>query len=328
MRVVSLLPSASEILCAIGGEHMLVGKSHECDHPESLESLPILTGQRTTYEPDSQPGQPARIDAEVRAALGAGLSLYTLDIDLLAELKPDLILTQDLCEVCSVDLNAVRAAVEGIKKKTGHAPEILSLDPHTIEAVFDDLLRVGEAVGLQQEAMRASVELRGRLHSAQDFVNPYTEGPIVGFMEWTDPIFVAGHWNVQLIERAGGRHPWNETVAAEDAGAAAGPQMAYRSAGKSKTVTPAEFAAEGPEYLVIAPCGLNLEQTRAASAELQTQDWFRSLPAVKNGNVALVDGNQMFNRPGPRLVDAFEFLVGFLNDRPGVIPVGFPWKAN
>ncbi len=318
MRVVSLLPSASEILCAVGGGHLLVGRSHECDHPESLASLPVLTGQRTTYE------SPAQIDAEVRAQLSTGQSLYTLDTDLLAELRPDLILTQDLCEVCSIDLNAVRAAAADIKKKTGHTPEVVSLDPHTIEAVFDDLLRVGESVGLADEAMRASVELRGRLHSAQDFVNPYTEGPVVGFMEWTDPIFVAGHWNVQLIERAGGRHPWNPTVAAEDAGAAAGPQMAYRSAGKSKTVTPIEFAAEGPEYLVIAPCGLDLNQTRAAAADLQKQDWFQSLPAVKNDNVAIVDGNQMFNRPGPRLVDAFEFLVGFLNDRPGVIPVGFP----
>lgn len=321
MRVVSLLPSASEILCAIGGGHLLVGKSHECDHPESLADLPVLTGQRTTYESDPDP---ARIDSQVREALAAGESLYTLDTDLLAELQPDLILTQDLCEVCSVDLSTVRAAAEKIKKKTGHAPEVLSLDPHTIEAVFDDLLRVGEAVGLQEQAMQASVELRGRLHSAQDFVNPYTEGPVVGFLEWTDPIFVAGHWNVQLIERAGGRHPWNPTVAAEDAGAAAGPQMAYRSAGKSITVTPAQFAAEGPEYLVIAPCGLTLEQTKAETAKLAEQDWFQSLPAVKNGNVALVDGNQMFNRPGPRLVDAFEFLVGFLNDRPEVIPVGFP----
>ncbi len=320
MRVVSLLPSASEILCAVGGEHLLVGRSHECDHPESIANLPVLTGQTTTYE------SPAQIDREVRSQLQAGKSLYTLDADLLASLKPDLILTQDLCEVCSIDLNEVRGIVRDIASKTGHEPQLLSLDPHTIEAVFDDLLRVGEAVGLEAEAMRASVELRGRLHSAQDYVNPYTEGPVVGFMEWTDPIFVAGHWSVQMIERAGGTHPWNPTTAVPDAGAAAGPQMAYRQAGKSITVTPEAFANEQPEFLVIAPCGLALDQTRDAANQLAAHDWFRNLPAVQNGNVALVDGNQMFNRPGPRLVDAFEFLVGYLNDRPEVIPVGFPYE--
>jgi len=157
---------------------------------------------------------------------------------------------------------------------------------------------VGEAVGLEDNATKAVVELRGRLHSAQDFVNPYTEGPTVGFLESIDPLRVPGLWTVQLIERAGGKHPWNPTV-----------------------------AAEGPEFLVIAPRGLNLAQTRAAVAEIATQSWFQSLPAVKAGNVALVDGNQSFNRPGPRLVDAFEFLVGFLNDRDGVIPVGFAYEV-
>lgn len=320
MRVVSLLPSASEILCTIGGEDLLVGRSHECDHPASLDHLPVLTGQTTTYESTAQ------IDHEVRSQLQTGQSLYTLDADLLAQLNPDLILTQDLCEVCSIDLNQVRTVVRKLGVESGHEPKILSLDPHTIEAVFDDLLRVGEAVGLEDQALRASVELRGRLHSAQDFVNPYTEGPVVGFMEWTDPIFVAGHWTVQMIERAGGAHPWNPTSAKPDAGAAAGPQMAYREAGKSISVTPEAFAKERPEYLIIAPCGLTLDQTRAATSELAAHDWFQNLPAVQRGNVALVDGNQMFNRPGPRLVDAFEFLVGFLNERPDVIPVSFPWE--
>lgn len=320
MRVVSLLPSASEILHALGAADLLVGRSHECDFPPSIAGVPVLTAQTTTYE------SPAKTDAEVRSQLETGASLYTLSAERLAELKPDLILTQDLCDVCSIDLNTVRAVVRDMAAKTGHEPRILSLNPTTIEGVFDDILRVGEAVGRERAAMDTLVALRGRLHSAQDFVNPYDEGPVVGFMEWTDPIFVAGHWTVQMIERAGGRHPWNPTEAVEEAGAAAGPQMAYRVAGKSVTVTPEAFAAQEPDSLIIAPCGLTLDQTRAATNELAEYDWFRNLPAVRNGRVALVDGNQMFNRPGPRLVDAFEFLVGFLNDRPGVIPVGFPWE--
>ena len=287
MRVVSLLPSASEILCAIGGGHFLVGVGHECGLQElATKNIPSVT----------KPGT------------------GSIDHDLIEQLKPDLILAGD-------DVAAANQAF-------GTRAEVLVLGPTTIEAVFDDLLRVGQAVGHEAQAVKSIVELRGRLHSAQDFVNPYTEGPTVGFLESIDPLRAAGLWTVQLIERAGGKHPWNPTTAAEDSGAAAGPQMAYRSAGKSVTVTPAQFAAEGPEFLVIAPCGLDLDQTKAAAAELATQDWFQSLPAVKAGNVALVDGNQSFSRPGPRLVDAFEFLVGFLNDRAGVIPVGFAWELS
>jgi len=300
MRVVSLLPSASEILCCIGGGHLLIGKSHECDLPElATKNIPIIT----------KPGTGA------------------IDHDQIEQLKPDLILAGDHvprpCRPCEEQMGDTHQRHSSQSRGT----EILTLSPTTIEAVFDDLLRVGEAVGLEDNATKAVVELRGRLHSAQDFVNPYTEGPTVGFLESIDPLRVPGLWTVQLIERAGGKHPWNPTVAAEDAGAAAGPQMAYRSAGKSVAVTPAQFAAEGPEFLVIAPRGLNLAQTRAAVAEIATQSWFQSLPAVKAGNVALVDGNQSFNRPGPRLVDAFEFLVGFLNDRDGVIPVGFAYEV-
>ena len=309
MRVVSLLPSASEILCAIGGGHLLVGKSHGCDLPElATKNIPIIT----------KPG----IDA--------------IDHDLIEQLKPDLILAGDGYQVNETVPHPVPRPCRPCEEQMGdthqghgsqsRGTEILTLGPTTIEGVFDDLLRVGQAVGLENNATKAVVSLRGRLHSAQDFVNPYTEGPTVGFLESIDPLRVAGLWTVQLIERAGGKHPWNPTTAAPDSGAAAGPQMAYRSAGKSMTVTPAQFAAEGPEFLVIAPCGLNLVQTRQVVAEIAGQSWFQSLPAVKNGNVALVDGNQMFNRPGPRLVDAFEFLVGFLNDRPGVIPVGFVYE--
>jgi ABC-type Fe3+-hydroxamate transport system substrate-binding protein len=192
---------------------------------------------------------------------------------------------------------------------------------------MDDMLRVGRAVGRERDAMHAVVALRERADRALEHVNPYVDGPIVGFMEWTDPIFVAGHWSVQLIERAGGRHPLNETVAKPGSGAAVGPQQAERVAGHSVAVTPEIFAAVRPEVLVIAPCGLTLEQAWAETGKLAEQAWFRDLPAVRAGRVAVVDGNQMFNRPGPRLFDALEFLVGWLNGREDLIPDGFPWRA-
>lgn len=322
MRVVSLVPSATEILCSIGGRSLLVGRSHECDFPQGLEALPVLTASRT--HADWTAGDAARsIDAQVRGATASGEPLYNLDADLLAGLRPDLILTQDVCSVCSIDQAAVRRVAEGLTP----SPTVLSLDPTTVEAVMDDMLRVGRAVGRERDAMHAVVALRERADRALEHVNPYVDGPIVGFMEWTDPIFVAGHWSVQLIERAGGRHPLNETVAKPGSGAAVGPQQAERVAGHSVAVTPEIFAAVRPEALVIAPCGLTMEQAWAETGKLSEHAWFRDLPAVRAGRVAVVDGNQMFNRPGPRLLDALEFLVGWLNGREDLIPAGFPWRA-
>ena len=326
MRVVSLLPSATEILCAIGGRDLLVARSHECDFPPGIDHLPTLTTQKTHYDAGEPSGSPsAAVDAQVRAARAAGESLYGLDTEALLELAPDVILTQDLCDVCSIDLPAVRAAAGEIGARTGRQPKVIALNPTTVEGVFDDLLRVGEAVGLQKQAKHAVVSLQARFLRAQEYVNEYVEGPIVGFLEWTDPLYVAGHWNVQLIERAGGRHPINPTTAPDVAGSAAGLQQSQRAAPKSIAVPAEVLSATRPETLVIAPCGLSLAQALHECDRLMAQDWFGELPAVRAGRVAVVDGSAMFNRPGPRLVDAFEFLVGLLNDRPELVPADFPW---
>lgn len=335
MRIVSLLPSATEILCLVGGAKRLVGKSHECDHPGDpglgLEHLPVLTAARTTFG-DGQ-GASAEVDRQVREALSSGQgaggppSLYTLDTGMLEALQPDIILTQNLCEVCSIALPEVRAAAKRIGERTGTEPTVISLDPHTLEQVYDDCLTIGAAIGKEDEALRAVANLRERFYAAADLVPSFAYAPVVGFLEWTDPLFIAGHWNVQLIERAGGRHPLNETVAKPSAGSAMGAMHSERTAGKSIAVPPDIFAATRPEYLIIAPCGLNLHQTRRATSEIAGTDWFRSLPAVRNGRVALVDGNQYFNRPGPRLVDAFEWLAAWLHDRPERMPMGFGWEA-
>jgi iron complex transport system substrate-binding protein len=320
LRIVSLLPSATEVVCAIpDGMEMLVGRSHECDYPAEVKRLPVLTAARTCMTTS------AEVDAQVRAALGAGQSLYTLDEALLAELRPDVIITQDLCQVCSVDLAAVARAAARMSPK----PAVVSLNPTTVEGVFDDVLTVGRALGLEDAAQRTLVQLRERMYSAGEFVNPYADGPSVAFLEWTDPIFVGGHWTPQLIERAGGRHPLNPTrPVSESAGAAEGPiGQTQRAAGKSVTVPPEVLSATRPERIVICPCGLDLDQTRRQAQALLGQRWFADLPAVRAGNVALVDGNQMFNRPGPRLVDAFCWLVGWLNDRPELTPENFPWES-
>jgi ABC-type Fe3+-hydroxamate transport system substrate-binding protein len=326
MRVVSLLPSATESLCLIGGGPLLVGRSHECDFPVTIASVPVLTAQSIpTALSDATNPQPGAIDTLVREQLASGQSLYWVHEKLLRDLRPDVILTQDLCNVCSIDLATVRRIVADMTT-SDYQPRIVSLNPQTFEDVLDDVYRVGAAVGLEAEATAAVVRLRERVFSASEYVNPFDDGPNVVFLEWTDPLFIGGHWTPQLIERAGARHPLNATVAKASAGAALGPQVAERVAGKSIRVPKEAIIGVNPDAIIIAPCGMNLDQTRACAAALMREDWFRTLRAVKHGRVALVDGNQYFNRPGPRLVEAYEFLVGWLNARTAVIPAGFAWQ--
>ena len=306
MRVVSLLPSATEILCRIGGEDLLVGRSHECDWPPQIKDRPVLTGQRTPSPTGI--GASAEIDQAVREALGAGKSanqsLYTLDADALRNLRPDVILTQDLCDVCSIDLDTVRA----VAAKMNPSPTIISLDPKSIWDVLDDCLKVGEAIGRPQQAERAMVEMREGWWTAVDHVNPFIEGPEVLFLEWMDPPFVGGHWTPEMITAAGGRHSLNLAGA------------------KSRVASPEEIIEAAPQRIIICPCGYGLPAIRSEMATLRAQKWWPLLPANMDGSgrVVMVDGNLMFNRPGPRLIDAFRWMTGWLNDRPELIPDGFP----
>lgn len=319
-RVVSLLPAATEMLALIGGESLLVGRSHECDYPPSVESLPALTRPSFSAAPAAG-SYSAVIDQHVRAQVGVNQPLTTLDTALLRELRPDVILTQDLCHVCAVDEDQLRSASRALSP----SPRIVTLTAQTVEGMLDDLMTVGQAAGLEPQALNACVQLRERFFRAADFVNPYAQGPVVGFLEWTDPLYIAGHWTVQLIERAGGRHPLNPAIPLPTAGAAAGPQHAQARAGRSIRVDPEIFLASRPDRLIICPCGLDLDQTRTAARELFSREGFsRTLGGVP---AALVDGHQMFNRAGPRLADAFEWLVAWLHDRPELIPRDFPWEA-
>ncbi len=205
------------------------------------------------------------------------------------------------------------------------SPGSLTLSPRTIEDMLDDILRVGEAVNEPARATELVVRLRGRLHSAQDFVNPYVGAPPVLILDALDPLRVPGLWVPQLVERAGGQFPWNPTSAVEEAGAAAGPQMAYRTAGEAVTITPAQIELHCPEFVVFALAGQSLKDARSAVQTFTAQDWFQNLPGARSGRVAIVEGEALAT-PGPGLVSVFEFLVGFLNGRESVIPDRFQWE--
>jgi ABC-type Fe3+-hydroxamate transport system substrate-binding protein len=279
--------------------------------------VPALTGQRT--DPNASPEE---IDRAVREQLSTGNSLYTLDSELLSALRPDVILTQDMCSVCSIDLASVRKVAASLNPP----PRILSLNPASLEDVLEDMLNVGEAMGLASQARNAVVTLRERLFRALDHVNPYEEGPPVAFLEWTSPLFIGGHWTPQLIERAGGRHPLNPATVGRTPRQGASVQTDVRSAGKSIQVSPEALVESAPEYIVVCPCGIGLDGVRAMTDTLARQPWWVRLPAARSGRVAIVDGSHMFNRPGPRLVEAQEWLVGWLQGHPELIRPDFPWQ--
>ncbi|MBM4107869.1 MAG: hypothetical protein FJ255_03515 [Phycisphaerae bacterium] len=297
-RVVSLHPAATEIVCLLGARADLVGRSHECDFPPDVRALPPLT---------------------TPAELGRAI-----DTELLDRLAPDVILTRGPSGTGPRPVSSV------VPKDQSHRPEAdptVSLNPTTLEGVLDDILTVGRAIARESQARDAVVRLRERLYAALDHVPSFEEGPTVAFLEWTDPLHVAGLWTPQLIERAGGRHPLNPTRAPPEAGAAIGPQAAFRRAGPGVRVPDDVFAATRPDAIIICPRGLDLGQARRGAHELARKPWWPDLPAVRGRRVALVDGHQMFHRPGPRLIDAFEWLVSWLQRRPDLTPPGFPWEA-
>jgi iron complex transport system substrate-binding protein len=287
MRVVSLLPSATEIVYALGLGDQLVGVTFECDEPASARrDKTVVVGGR-----DTSGMSPAAIDAYVRAQLAAGQDLYTLQADALAALDPELILTQDLCRVCALPSGHVEDALGYL----GCTAEVVSLDPYSLDDVLATILTVGEHTGAQQQAGHLVAALRQRLTAVADRVADRRQ-PAVAVVEWVDPPFTAGHWVPDLVTAAGGR-----PVAA--------------SPGRRSVQTSWEqIAAARPELAVVAPCGFHLDGA-AAQAELVT----RHLPGVP---VWAIDADGLVVRPGPRLVDGVEALASILHPGQVAAPPG------
>lgn len=277
MRIVSLLPSATEIVCAVGAEAELVGISHECDFPPGIRDRRVLTSSR--IDPH---GSSRAIDAAVRDVIEGALSIYAVDDRALAELAPDVIVTQDLCEVCAVSLDDVRAAVARLAHRADI--RIVSLSPTRLAHVLDDVVRVADALGRDGAPVRAALE--SRIHAIA--ARAPTHRPRVVSLEWIDPIMLGGTWMPELIELAGG----------DAVGAIAG--------APAPTVT--DLGELRPDVIVVKPCGFSLER---ALAERDVID--RAIRSAPDARVYVTDGNQFFNRPGPRLVESLEIMAACIH---------------
>jgi iron complex transport system substrate-binding protein len=284
MRIASLVPSATELLFALGLGDRVVAVTHECDYPPGAEQLPHLT--RSVIPEGLEAGE---IDRAVRERAERGESLYELDEDLLAELDVDLIVTQAVCEVCAVSFEDVRALAGRLPTQ----PQVLSLDPATLGEVLADVPRLAEAAGVPEAGDQLAAELAERLEAVERAVEGAPR-PRVAALEWLDPVYAGGHWVPQMISLAGG----------EDVLGLPGE--------KSRTVTWDEVEAVAPELVVSMPCGLYAEQAAA-----ETMRWRRHLSLV-GGRVVAVDAAAYFSRPGPRLVDGVELLGHLLH--PELVP--------
>jgi len=283
-RIVSLLPSATEIVCALGLADALVGVTHECDFPaEAVAGKPRLTRSRVSHETMSS----REIDHAVRSQLDGHGSIYDLDEGLLRELRPDLIITQELCEVCAVSYKTVWQAARLLEGDV----KVISLEPHDIQDIFANVRAVGGLSGRAAEADALVSELAVRLDALAVLLTEVERRPRTLVLEWLEPPFAPGHWVPGQVALAGGDASFGH------------------AGGKSRTTTPEEIAEYAPEVVVLAPCGYYKEDTLRALDSARLPRGWSELPAVREGQVWAVDATAYFSRPGPRVVEGAEILA-------------------
>jgi iron complex transport system substrate-binding protein len=291
MKIVSLLPSATEIVYALELEDHLVGVSCDCDYPLDVSTKPVVSHSSLSIDGSSTP---ANIDEDVRANMSASEPIYRLDRELVRTLQPDLILAQDLCRVCAVPSGHVTEALATI----GCSAEVLSLDPHGLFDVLDDIARVARVTGSDQSGERLMVSLRARIEAVRA-ATAGLESVAVLALEWADPPFTGGHWIPEMVSLAGGREVLGVT-------------------GPSRSCTWTEIADADPEVVVFMPCGFGLGEAVEQAAGLLEVPELAALSAARQGRVVAVDGSSYFSRPGPRLVDGLEILAWVLH--PALFP--------
>jgi iron complex transport system substrate-binding protein len=297
MRIVSLLPSATEIVCELGLGENLVGVTHECDYPPFVLGLPKVT---CTLIPHDAPS--SEIDALVRERLKTQRALYTLDMPTLERLQPELLVTQALCDVCAVAEAEVTAAACSLPGR----PSVVNLEPMCLSEVYDCLRLVAEAAGVQDRGVRVIAALQARVDVVTARTEQISHRPRMVLLEWIDPPFCSGHWSPELVRLAGG---------IEGVG---------REGHASRRMQWQEVIDFDPEVLVIACCGFNTERTMVDVPILRDYPGFAELSCTRTGQVYVVDGNAYFSRPGPRLVDSLEILAHALHPHVHPLPHGLP----
>ena len=291
-RVASLLPSATEIVCGLGLEQALVGRSHECDFPSWVARLPVLTAPKLDAERPSR-----EIDDRVRELVREGLSVYRVDEVCLREIEPTLILTQDQCEVCAASLRDIEEALE---QWIGTRPRVVSLNPAKLADVWGEIERVAVAMGESDRGLELTARLRQRAEAIAARVAGADTRPSVACVEWIDPLMAAGNWVPELVELAGGRNLFGEVGEHS-------PWLDWQP-----------LREADPEIIAVMPCGFDIDRIRAELTPLLAQPGWSELRAVREKRVYLTDGNQYFNRPGPRLLESLEILAELV--QPSLFP--------
>lgn len=302
MRVCSLLPSATEILYAIGAGDSVAGVTHECDFPPEAATKPALIRPRVDVKASA-----AEIDRQVTELVGRGESVYSVDGELLRAISPDLIVTQDLCHVCAASPDDLATALSRMDAQ----PHVLSLAPHSLGDVWDDICRVGEATGRVSEANALAAALAAKVAGIEKRMIAARPRPRVLCLEWLDPFYVGGHWVPEMVEKAGGS------------------DILGRAGDSSFRVTAEDIAKSSADVIVVMQCGYNADRNAGDFIALRDspawpENW-NALPAVRERRIFAVDANSYFSRPGPRLVDGVALLVHILH--PGLIPFDPPADA-
>ena len=287
MRICSFLPSATEIVYLLGLGDSLQAVSHECDFPPEALGKPKVV--RSRFDSDSLSSQ--EIDRVVTDMMTRGENIYEVDAVALADARPDLVITQQLCEVCAVSFEDVQQAVAALSP----VPTVLSLDPHSIGDVLDDIARVGESAGVQSAAAGVVTGLRARIESVRQTLKSVAASPTVACIEWLDPVIAAGHWVPEMVETAGGT------------------DALVRPGSPSTRIDFNQLAEADPDVLILMPCGMDVARARSEFDALPDQTEWRRLSAFKNGRAYAVDSGALFSRSGPRLVDGIGLLARILH---------------
>lgn len=299
LRIVSLIPSATEIVAALGLADRLVGRSHECDYPPDIRDRPICT--RPRFDTD---GSSSEIHTRVTDLLESALSIYSIKTDVLKDLQPTHIITQAQCEVCAVSLSEVEDAVAQL---TDTHPQIISLEPKVLSDMLSDIYRVAEVLGVDGEEL--GIELKLRVDTCAQKTQSINESdrPTIACIEWTEPLMAAGNWIPELVKLAGGRSLFGEI----------GQQSAW--------IDWDSLCAANPDVIIFLPCGYDLNKTREEVQPLIHRPEWSALKAAQTERVYIADGNQYFNRPGPRLIDSLEILAEILH--PELFNFGYQEKG-